>query len=301
LAARNESLTADAPLVAALPSGRARPGRSFAVSLAVHGAAGLFALLFLHAAPMREQPVVTFEMLMPAAPTPASEPPDATPPASAGPAPVPEAVQATQPETALAPQPVATATPQSAAPVAVAPVPSLPVAAAAEPLPAPAPVPIAAASIPPPEAARTTSPRREPVQRAAVPARPAPSRPQAGPAAASAPPAEPAPSQPAAAPPAPPAHPSPAWLAGISAWLLAHRSYPDAARQRGQEGTVVVRFTVDHDGHVLDVTLVRGSGSDALDQAAQSLLRGAVLPPFPSEMTLPQQVITVPIRYRLEP
>jgi protein TonB len=63
---------------------------------------------------------------------------------------------------------------------------------------------------------------------------------------------------------------------------------------------VVIRFTVDHDGHVLDVTLVRSSGSEALDRAAQSLLLGASLPPFPPGMMLPQQIITVPIRYRLE-
>jgi len=121
-----------------------------------------------------------------------------------------------------------------------------------------------------------------------------------GSAASAAPSAEPAAPTVPAALPAQPARPSPAWLAGISAWLLAHRSYPEAARRLGQEGTAVVRFTVNHEGHVLDVTLVRSSGSDALDQAVQTLLRGAHLPPFPPDMVLPQQSVTVPIRYRLE-
>ncbi len=93
---------------------------------------------------------------------------------------------------------------------------------------------------------------------------------------------------------------SAAWLSGVGAWLLAHRSYPEAARQRGQQGTVVVHFTVERDGHVVEVTIVRGSGSDMLDQAAMALLQNARLPPFPIDMTMPQQSMTVPLHYRLE-
>jgi protein TonB len=100
--------------------------------------------------------------------------------------------------------------------------------------------------------------------------------------------------------PAPPERSSPSWLAGVSAWLLAHRSYPEMARPLWQQGTVVVHFTVDREGHVLDVSLMHGSGTEALDQAAQELLRNARLPPFPADMKLPQQSVTVPIRYRLE-
>ncbi len=100
--------------------------------------------------------------------------------------------------------------------------------------------------------------------------------------------------------PAPPAHSSPAWLAGVSAWLQAHRTYPEIARQRGQEGTVVLRFTAARNGQVLEVNLVRGSGSEALDQAAQTLVRDARLPAFPEDMPMPRQSVTVPIRYRLE-
>jgi protein TonB len=81
---------------------------------------------------------------------------------------------------------------------------------------------------------------------------------------------------------------------------MAHKSYPDLARRRGQEGTVVVRFTVDRDGRVQDVSLVHSSGSDALDEAAQALLANARLPAFPPEMAMARQTLTVPIRYRLE-
>jgi TonB family protein len=57
---------------------------------------------------------------------------------------------------------------------------------------------------------------------------------------------------------------------------------------------------VERDGHVVEVTIVRGSGSDMLDQAAMALLQNARLPPFPIDMTMPQQSMTVPLHYRLE-
>jgi TonB family protein len=62
----------------------------------------------------------------------------------------------------------------------------------------------------------------------------------------------------------------------------------------------VVHFTVERDGRVRDVTIVHGSGSDTLDQAAMALLQDARLAPFPADMTLPQQSMTVPIHFRLE-
>jgi periplasmic protein TonB len=93
---------------------------------------------------------------------------------------------------------------------------------------------------------------------------------------------------------------SPAWLAGVNEWLLAHRSYPEMARRLGQEGAVGVRFTVDRDGRVLNVSLVRSSGSEVLDQAAQEMLRNARLPAFPSDILQAQQTVTISIHYRLD-
>jgi protein TonB len=64
---------------------------------------------------------------------------------------------------------------------------------------------------------------------------------------------------------------------------------------------VVVRFTVDRDGRVADVALVTSSGSRILDAAAQAMLRGASLPPFPGDMPQDHAIVTVPIRYSLAP
>lgn len=63
----------------------------------------------------------------------------------------------------------------------------------------------------------------------------------------------------------------------------------------------MLRFTVDRTGRVLQVTLVSSSGSATLDEAAQAMLRGAQVPPFPSAMTETEITATVPIRYALEP
>ncbi|WP_428490709.1 energy transducer TonB [Rhodopila sp.] len=92
----------------------------------------------------------------------------------------------------------------------------------------------------------------------------------------------------------------PSWLADVSAWLQAHRSYPEMARAMGRQGTVVVQITVDPAGHVVGFNLIRGSGTQSLDQAAEALMRNAQLPPFPPDMRLPRQSLTVPIHYQLD-
>jgi periplasmic protein TonB len=122
-----------------------------------------------------------------------------------------------------------------------------------------------------------------------------PAGPQAAPASA------PAPAPAAPATPAAVAAVSRGWQSALGAWLQQHRTYPQAARQDNEQGRAVVRFTVDRDGHVADVELVTSSGSRILDDAAQAMLRGANVPPFPAEMTQDQAVITVPLRYSLTP
>lgn len=90
------------------------------------------------------------------------------------------------------------------------------------------------------------------------------------------------------------------WQNSLAAWLRSHRNYPDEARRRAEEGVALVRFNVTRDGQVIAVTLVRSSGSATLDEAAQAMVRGAHLPPFPADMPQSQTTVTVPVRYRLE-
>ena len=73
--------------------------------------------------------------------------------------------------------------------------------------------------------------------------------------------------------PSPSAAPAivPGWNVALAAWLAAHK--------RGVEGEVLIAFTVEPDGHVIEVTVAKGSGHAELDAAAVGMLQGATVPP----------------------
>ena len=70
----------------------------------------------------------------------------------------------------------------------------------------------------------------------------------------------------------------PGWNVQLGAWLAAHKNYPSAARQRGEEGEVMVNFTVEGDGRVSAVLIQKGSGFADIDKAVIAMLQGATLP-----------------------
>ena len=106
---------------------------------------------------------------------------------------------------------------------------------------------------------------------------------------------------PVAAPPAPAALPvvDPSWQRAVAGWLASGRNYPEEARRRGEEGRVIVRFTVDRSGRVVEASVVGPSGATLLDAAALALLRQASLPAFPPSMTQARITITTSVRYTL--
>ncbi|CAH0348282.1 MAG: energy transducer TonB [Sphingobium sp.] len=85
--------------------------------------------------------------------------------------------------------------------------------------------------------------------------------------------------------------------------LLAHiaqfRRYPEEARRNRQQGTVLVRFLLDREGHVLRLWTDSSSGQPLLDdEAAAAVRRAQPLPPIPED--LPDRiVITIPINFEL--
>jgi len=93
---------------------------------------------------------------------------------------------------------------------------------------------------------------------------------------------------------------APSWQSELGAWLQAHKTYPEQARRRDEQGRATVRFKVEHDGQVLDVQLVSGTGSEILDDAVRRMLTGATVPPFPPGMDQDQVTVTVQLRYKLE-
>ncbi len=188
---------------------------------------------------------------------------------------------------ALAPSPIAVD-------IAVAPtVGAAEPAAPAEPAPAP-PQAAATPTEPPPVAPapmRTEAPPRRAPPR--VVARPA----VAAPVAVATAEAAPASVAPASGPVA--AGPSSAWVGALDAWIDAHLDYPEGSRRRGEQGSVLVRLTVAHDGRLLDFALVRGSGYDELDDATRAMFRHARLPAAPLDSDPPQAILSKPVRYVL--
>ena len=278
------------------PPGRGQSGfpqgRAVAAAVLLHGAA---AILLLCAGERRPGPdpelpavVVEFVALPPTAPAdpaPAGEPDPAAPPPPA--TPLPEAAQAPPvPSELPKPEPAPPASPQPA------PAPPTP--------PGPVPEPSATHPAPPIQPRyRSPSPSLARAKPSRSPARPAARNvPEPGPlpAAASAPPAPAVPQAPVAPAPAV----SPGWQGLVSAWLQQHKTYPEAARVQGVQGVVGVRFTVGRDGRVLNVAVVRPSGSDVLNAAATALLRDARMPSFPDAMTQASVTITVAIRYMFD-
>jgi protein TonB len=85
-----------------------------------------------------------------------------------------------------------------------------------------------------------------------------------------------------------------AWAAALS-W---NRHYPEAARARGEQGTVRLALMIGRGGHVISARIVGSSGSSTLDQAALEMARNASGRPLPPEMGSSVS-LTVPVRYSI--
>jgi protein TonB len=92
----------------------------------------------------------------------------------------------------------------------------------------------------------------------------------------------------------------PSWAATLVKHLQRFKNYPSAAQARGEQGVVMLRFTVDRNGHVLAQAIDHGSGYAALDAEVTAMLaRAQPLPAFPASMTADKLEFTVPIRFAL--
>jgi protein TonB len=106
--------------------------------------------------------------------------------------------------------------------------------------------------------------------------------------------------QQALAAPAGRAGPPPNYTSLISAILERNKIYPRAARDRRQQGSVRLRFTIDRKGNVLKHELLNSAGYKLLDDEVKSLIvRVSPLPPMPPEMTQETQEMTVAIEFSL--
>ncbi|MGQ9592316.1 MAG: energy transducer TonB family protein, partial [Planctomycetota bacterium] len=90
------------------------------------------------------------------------------------------------------------------------------------------------------------------------------------------------------------------YIAGVLARIHAAKRYPQQARWRGEEGLAEVAFTIEADGRVSTVELVKPSGRPLLDAEARAMVRRAA--PFEE---IPRELgsrirLVVPVRFELK-
>lgn len=88
------------------------------------------------------------------------------------------------------------------------------------------------------------------------------------------------------------------WQARLMAHLERRKKYPPGARSRREAGTVLVRFSIDDAGNVLDAQLARSSGFAELDREVLALVRRAS--PVPAPPAGMPHAITAPVRFSVQ-
>ncbi|MGH8207424.1 MAG: energy transducer TonB [Steroidobacteraceae bacterium] len=97
-----------------------------------------------------------------------------------------------------------------------------------------------------------------------------------------------------------PPSPEQLWLAQVIARLQRYKSYPRSAVKRRRQDTVMLRFTVNHAGHILDSGVDSMRHYRVLENEAKKMLRlAAPLPALPQQLTADQIVVRVPINFAL--
>ncbi len=66
------------------------------------------------------------------------------------------------------------------------------------------------------------------------------------------------------------------------------KRYPEIAKKRGWEGTVIAEFSIDRKGVPENITIVRGSGYEILDSAARdTIIKASPLPVIKGKLEIP--------------
>ena len=78
------------------------------------------------------------------------------------------------------------------------------------------------------------------------------------------------------------------------------KRYPARARRRGDEGTVILAFTLNRDGSLKQYAIKQSSGSKALDLEVKKLIRRAApFPAIPANISQQELELSVPISFTL--
>jgi TonB family protein len=89
-----------------------------------------------------------------------------------------------------------------------------------------------------------------------------------------------------------------AFAAQLRSAVESRKTYPEAARRRGAEGSVRLKLAVAPDGHLLAAKIARSSGSAILDRAAVTLVSSV----FPMENSMRRNLdLELSVDYSLSP
>lgn len=89
------------------------------------------------------------------------------------------------------------------------------------------------------------------------------------------------------------------WQKELSAHLDKHKRYPAERQQKTAE--ITVNFEIDRVGHVLSVSIVKGSGDPAFDEAALAMVRRSDPVPQPPPLVADEGLsFTLPVIFRVK-
>lgn len=89
------------------------------------------------------------------------------------------------------------------------------------------------------------------------------------------------------------------WQKELFAHLDKHKRYPAERQQKTAE--IVVSFALDRMGHVLEASIVKGSGDAAFDQAALAMVRRSDPVPVPPPLVADEGLsFTLPVIFRVK-
>jgi protein TonB len=90
------------------------------------------------------------------------------------------------------------------------------------------------------------------------------------------------------------------WQSQLAAHVQRFQRYPAAARARGESGVATVFFTIDRDGRLVQSSIVKSSGSAALDrETLAALARAMPMPRPPEQATDAELIFTLPMGFNL--
>ena len=90
------------------------------------------------------------------------------------------------------------------------------------------------------------------------------------------------------------------WHGRVRQMIDSNKSYPLVARQRRQEGTSIVKFTVLRSGNIKDLS-IKSSGYRRLDREAKRMIEAsAPFPSIPKSINKNSITLTIPINFSLE-